>query len=339
MKVFHNISLRNRNTFCIDIKADRFISIENEQEAESLFKDRTLISGQSLIIGAGSNMLFTGDFAGTVLHSEIGGIRVEEINNEDVIISAGSGVNWDSLVEWSVEKGFGGLENLSLIPGTVGASPVQNIGAYGVEAKDCIYKVRAVSILDGSVSEFSNSDCRFGYRDSIFKSELKGKYFVTRVFFRLNLNPEMKTEYGALGEELQKLGEVTLISIRQAVISIRKSKLPDPELFGNAGSFFRNPVVSAEIASSLKTEYPNMPSYTDGSGGIKLAAGWLIDLCGWKGVRRGDAGVHDKQALVLVNYGNATGSDIYNLSEEIKDSVIKRFGIELDREVEITGPI
>jgi UDP-N-acetylmuramate dehydrogenase len=339
LKVCNNISLRAYNTFGIDIKAERVITVESEDEAVSFIKNDNSVKGQLLILGAGSNFLFTGDFYGTVLHSRIGGIRIGDTNDKNVIISVGSGVIWDELVEWCVEKGYGGLENLSLIPGTVGASPVQNIGAYGVEAGECIEKVRAVSTEDGSVREFSNTDCRFGYRNSIFKNELKGKYFVTAVFFRLYLNPSLKTGYGALAEEVDKKGGATLRNVRQAVIDIRRSKLPDPAVTGNAGSFFRNPVVSDETAISLKMEYPDMPVFPDSSGGTKLAAGWLIERCGWKGFRKGDAGVHEKQALVIVNYGNALGSDIYNLSEEIKESVLKRFGVELEREVEIVGTI
>lgn len=303
-----------------------------------MFHEGKQHNSRLLILGEGSNMLFTGDFEGTIIHSGIKGIKTEEKDKKQVIVSAGSGVIWDNLVEWCVEKGYGGIENLSLIPGTVGASPVQNIGAYGVEAKESIFKIRAVCIADGSLTEFSNSDCRFGYRESIFKRELKGKYFITSVAFRLDRSPELKTDYGAVGEELKKTGEATLRNVRQAVISIRKSKLPDPELYGNAGSFFKNPLVSSGFGSLLKQEYPDLPVYPDKSGSTKLAAGWLIEHCGWRGVRRGDAGVHDKQALVLINYGNATGSDIYNLSEEIKESVLKRFGIELNREVDIIGP-
>jgi UDP-N-acetylmuramate dehydrogenase len=315
------------------------VLVESEDDAVSVFTTRSLSPDCFLILGDGSNILFTSDFGGTIFHSKIQGINIESITNEHVIISAGSAVNWDSLVGWCVQRGFGGLENLSLIPGTVGASPVQNIGAYGAEAKDYIEKVRFVSTEDGLVSEFNNSQCRFGYRDSIFKHELKGKIFVVSVYFRLKLNPVLKTDYGSLGEELKRLGGVTLGNIRKAVINIRKSKLPDPDIFGNAGSFFKNPVVAAETARLLLNEFPDMPVYPDSSGGNKLAAGWLIDVCGWKGARRGDAGVHEKQALVLVNYGKATGTEIYYLSEEIRESVLKKFGIELEREVDVIGAI
>jgi UDP-N-acetylmuramate dehydrogenase len=339
LKIYNNISLRKYNTFGIDIIADKFITVECEEDAILLLKSHKSLKGQLLILGAGSNFLFAGDFCGTVLHSQIRGIRVEDTNDKTVMISAGSGITWDQLVDWCVEKDYGGLENLSLIPGTVGASPVQNIGAYGVEAGDSIEKVRAVSVEDGSVREFSNTDCRFGYRDSVFKNELKGKFFVTAVFFRLYLNPSLKTGYGALAEEVEKKGGATLRNVRQAVIDIRRSKLPDPADTGNAGSFFKNPVVSVETASALKIEYPDMPVFPDSSGGVKLAAGWLIECCGWKGFRKGDAGVHEKQALVIVNYGNASGSDIYSLSEDIKESVFNKFELVLEREVEILGAI
>ena len=290
-------------------------------------------------MGSGSNILFTSDFKGIILCPEIGGIKIEEQDQENVLISAGAGVNWDNLVEWTVNKGFGGLENLSLIPGLVGATPVQNIGAYGVEVKDTIEKVRAVSIEDGAIAEFNNNDCRFEYRNSIFKGKIKGKYLVTRVYYRLTSNPLLKLDYGSLNDEIKKLGDVTLKNVRQAVINIRRSKLPDPKIIGNAGSFFKNPVVSSSAAENLKKMYPQMPAYKDQSGGIKLAAGWLIDQCGWKGKRIGDAGVHDKQALVLVNLGKANGKEIYNLSEEIKKSVWEKFSIELEREVEVVGTI
>jgi UDP-N-acetylmuramate dehydrogenase len=292
-----------------------------------------------MVIGGGSNLLFTGDYPGTLLHSEIEGITVEETHPGHVIVSAGAGVSWDKFVEWCVYCGFGGIENLSLIPGSVGASAVQNIGAYGVEVKDTIVKVRAVSIETGLISEFNLQDCRFGYRNSIFKSEVKGKYLITKIYFRLTTNPMLNLSYGSLKEETVTPGGASLLSVRETIINIRRSKLPDPENIGSAGSFFKNPVVSKLEGESLKKNYNGMPVYEDISGGLKLAAGWLIDMCGWKGKRIGDAGVHDKQALVLVNYGKASGKDIYFLSEEIKKSVYEKFGVMLEREVEIVGAI
>ena len=261
------------------------------------------------------------------------------MSDENVTISAGAGVIWDKLAEWTVNKGFGGLENLSLIPGKVGATPVQNIGAYGAEIKDTIVKVNTVSLEDGSLRIFSNKECKFSYRNSIFKNSEKGKYLVTRVYYRLTTRQLIDLSYGSLEEEVNKLGAKTLKNVRQAVINIRRSKLPDPEKIGNAGSFFKNPVVPNSVADNLRTEFPQMPVYRDKPGYSKLASGWLIDQCGWRGRRIGDAGVHDKQALVLINYGKATGIEIFNLSEEIRNSVFEKFGIDLEREVEMIGTI
>jgi UDP-N-acetylmuramate dehydrogenase len=267
--------------------------------------------------------------------------RIEEhqLQNGYVIVSAGAGVNWDDFVGWTVDNGFGGIENLSLIPGKVGATPVQNIGAYGVEVKDQIVRVDTISTENGTVRVFSSDECEFGYRNSIFKNSEKGKYLVTRVYFKLTTRPSLNLGYDSLKEEVNKLGEVTLKNVRQAVINIRRSKLPDPEKIGNAGSFFKNPVVEGPFALQLKNEYPDMPVYKDQEGFMKLAAGWLIDKCGWKGERKGDAGVNEKQALVLVNYGNATGKEIYDLSQEIQNSVYDKFGVNLEREVEVVGVI
>jgi UDP-N-acetylmuramate dehydrogenase len=339
MQVYKNISLKKYNTFGLNYKADCVIHIESEEEAISFFKGGSNWEKPLLILGGGSNILFTCDYKGTILSPEIGGIKVEEKSVDSVLISAGSGVKWDNLVEWSVNKGYGGLENLSLIPGRVGATPVQNIGAYGVEVKSSIEKVRAVSTKDGCIREFRNHDCRFGYRNSIFKNELKGNYLITIVYYRLTTNPLLKLDYGSLNNEIQKLGNITLKNVRQAVINIRKNKLPDPEILGNAGSFFKNPVIDNSAAEKLRERFPMIPLYSNPAVGIKLAAGWLIDQCGWKGFRAGDAGVHDKQALVLVNHRNATGKELYDLSESIKKSVHEKFGVDLEREVEVVGVI
>jgi UDP-N-acetylmuramate dehydrogenase len=230
---------------------------------------------------------------------------------------------------------LGGLENLSLIPGLVGATPVQNIGAYGVEVKDTIEKVRAICLDDGSIREFTNEECSFGYRNSIFKGELKGRYMITKVFFRLSSKPKLCLEYGSLKEEVTRLGSTSLGNVRKIVIKTRQTKLPDPSQFGTAGSFFKNPVVTSPVAEDLKTKNPGLPLFKDSPVTFKLPAGWLIERCGWKGKRIGDAGVYDKQALVLINYGKAGGKDLYDLSEEIRKSVFERFGISLEREVEI----
>ena len=339
MLIYKNVSLKKYNTFGLDYMADCMIHIRTEKEAVSLFNGTVAWKKPLLILGSGSNILFTSDFKGTILYPELEGIKIEVEENDSIIISAGAGVIWDELVKWSVIKGFGGLENLSLIPGKVGATSVQNIGAYGVDVNDKIVKVKTIRINDGSPRIFSNDECEFGYRNSIFKNRAKGKYLVTRVYYRLAIKPLLNLSYGSLKEEVDKLGTESLKNVRQAVINIRRSKLPDPKIIGNAGSFFKNPVVPGSVALHLKKEYPDMPVYEDQEGYTKLASGWMIDCCGWKGTRKGDAGVHDKQALVLLNYGKATGKEIYHLSEEIKKSVHEKFDVDLEREVEIVGAI
>jgi UDP-N-acetylmuramate dehydrogenase len=335
MKVHKNISLKKYNTFGFDYKAENLLIINKTKDALSLFKGEISFKKPLLVLGSGSNILFTSDYKGTIIKPDFRGIRIENEDGQHVIVSAGSGVVWDKLVEWCVERGFSGLENLSLIPGTSGATPVQNIGAYGVEIKDLIVKVKAINVHNGLIRVFSNKECEFGYRSSIFKQKLKAKYLIIRVYYRLNINALLNLQYGSLKDEVDKIGDQNLKNVRQAVINIRRAKLPDPEIIGNAGSFFKNPVISAEIADRLKKAHPEMPLYDDLYGTKKLAAGWLIEKCGWKGYRTGDAGVHDKQALVLVNHGNAEGIEIWNLSESIKKSVLDKFGVELEREVEV----
>jgi UDP-N-acetylmuramate dehydrogenase len=333
------VSLLNYNTFRLNYNSEYFVSVKSESEAKRIILKSVSGSRQILILGAGSNLLFTEDYKGIIIHPEIGGINIEDRNTEYFIVSAGAGIEWDSFVEWTVDNGLGGIENLSLIPGTVGAAPVQNIGAYGAEVKDTIEKVRAISIENGSVREFSKDECQFGYRRSLFKVGLKGKYLVTRVYFKFSTHPSLNLVYGSLADEVARLGDPTLKNVRNAVMNIRRKKLPDPKIIGNAGSFFKNPVVDLSSAETLRTRYPQMPCYLDQSGGIKLAAGWLIEQCGWKGMRFGDAGVYEKQALVIVNYGGATGKEIFNFSEEIRKSVWYRFEVELEREVEVIGTI
>lgn len=339
MLIYKNTTLKKYNTFGLDYIANCIIKISTEKEAIALIRKEIEWSNPMLILGGGSNILFVSGFNGTIFHPKFRGIRIESKDSENVIISAGAGVVWDKLVEWSVRNGFYGLENLSLIPGLVGATPVQNIGAYGVEVKDSIEKVRTICLSDGSIRIFSPDECEFGYRTSIFKKSGKGKYLISRVYFKLKLNTTLNLIYGSLKEETDKLGGATLENVRQAVINIRTNKLPDPKIVGNAGSFFKNPVVTDSFAALLRKKYPDMPLYREQPEGFKLAAGWLIDQCGWKGKRVGEAGVHEKQALVLVNYGKATGKEIYNLSEEISKSVMKKFGVELEREVEVVGTI
>jgi UDP-N-acetylmuramate dehydrogenase len=337
--IHKNYSVKSYNTFKLNYKSEFFITINSENEAIKLFREEGSVTKPILILGGGSNILFTGNYKGTIIHPETGGVNIEEKISDYVIVSAGAGVGWDTFVEWTVENGFGGVENLSLIPGTVGAAPIQNIGAYGVEVKTTIEKVRAVEIENGTIREFNKDECRFGYRSSIFKTELKGRYIITRVYFKLSTKPRLNLIYGSLADMVNELGGASLKNVRQAVINIRKYKLPDPEVIGNAGSFFKNPVVDISTAETLRKRYPQMPCYDDASGGIKLAAGWLIEQCGWKGKRSGNTGVHDRQALIIVNYGSATGAEIFSFSEEIRKSVWYRFEVGLEREVEVIGPI
>lgn len=333
--ILRNVYLGKYNTFGLNYKADNFVSVKSDTEIFEFLKMGNLLEGPFLVLGGGSNLLFISDFNGTIIHSAIEGLCIEEEHTDHVIVSSGAGMNWDSFVEWTVNQGYGGLENLSYIPGTVGAAPVQNIGAYGSEAKDTIEMVRAIFLADSTIREFYNDECKFSYRDSIFKRDLKGKCIITKVYFRLKTRPLLNTGYGSLKEEAVKLGPLSVRTIREAIINIRRDKLPDPERIGNAGSFFKNPVVQTHVADALKSEYKDLPCHNDTPGYVKIAAGWLIEQCGWKGKRIGDAGIHDKQALVLVNYGNATGRDILELSEEIRRSVVDKFGLELEREVEV----
>ena len=333
------VSLKGFNTFGIDCKADRYIPLRTKEEAISLLGSGEFADIPRLIMGGGSNLLFLSDFKGTIIHPLIGGIEIISENENSIIVKAGAGINWDDLVQWSVDNDLGGLENLSLIPGNVGAVPVQNIGAYGAEAAGVVESVEAISLTDGKTRYFNNKDCSFGYRDSVFKKVFKNKYLITSVTFRLEKNPVLKTGYGSVYDEAVKIGGVTLRNIRQAIINIRSSKLPDPAVLGNAGSFFKNPVIPVKQADELKATYPQMPQYDDKAGMKKIAAGWMIESCGWKGKKIGDAGVHDQQALVLVNFKNATGREIYELSTKIEVSVYEKFGIRLEREVEIIGTI
>jgi UDP-N-acetylmuramate dehydrogenase len=334
-----HISIKNYNTFGLNYDSEFFVKVKSESEAIKLFQKHKPLKEPILILGGGSNLLFTSDYKGTIVHPEIKEMKIEERNQNYAIVSAGSGVGWDSFVGWTVDNGLGGLENLSLIPGTVGAAPVQNIGAYGVEAKDTIELVRAVSLENGSVREFGPNECKFGYRSSLFKTELKGRYLITMVYFRLSDRPSLNIMYGSLSGEVARLGGTSVENVRKAVINIRKNKLPDPQMIGNAGSFFKNPVVDFSTAETLRKRYPLIPCYEDQSGRVKLAAGWLIEQCGWKGKRSGETGVYDKQALIIVNYGGASGEEILKLSEEIRKSVWYRFEVELEREVEVIGSI
>ena len=329
MTVRDNCSLADRNTFGMDVRADSLIDWASTDELKNALQG---IKRPILMIGGGSNLLFMGDFRGTVLHSTISTIDIIGSTDDHVHVKVGAGVVWDDFVAWCTVNGFWGVENLSAIPGEVGASAVQNIGAYGVEAKDVIDTVQTICLADGSERDFSNSECNYAYRQSIFKNELKGQYAVAYVIFMLSKTAQPKLGYGALEQEVERLGGPTLSNIRQAVIAIREGKLPDPKVLGNAGSFFMNPVISEAEFEVIKSNYPDVPSYP-APGGIKVPAGWLIEKTGWKGRSLGPAAVYEKQALVLVNKGGATGADIKRLADTVIADVKEKFGITLSTEV------
>ena len=333
--IFENYDLKPHNTFGIEARVRRFALVRDEREAVRLIASGIAADGPLMIMGGGSNLLFINDFEGTIIHPLITGIETGKKTGKEVAVTVGAGVIWDEFVGWAVAKGLGGTENLSLIPGMTGASAVQNIGAYGTEAADIVEAVHTINIGSGKREFFTCGECGFGYRQSIFKNEIRGRNLVTAVSFRLSTEYKPNLSYGSLLAEVEKRGMPSLENIREAVIEIRRSKLPDPSETGNAGSFFKNPVVAQALAAHLLGEYPSMPVYPAESGYRKLAAGWLIEQCGWKGYRKGDAGVHDRQALVLVNHGKATGAEIFALSEEIRESVESRFGVILEREVEV----
>jgi UDP-N-acetylmuramate dehydrogenase len=348
MFIQQNISLRPYNTFRINAMARFFASFNSADELEELLahfhlptspkeSSRTNIQHPTFVLGGGSNILLTKDIDGFVLKNDILGIEKVKEDAEHIYLKVGAGENWHRLVMYCIENNLAGVENLSLIPGNVGASPMQNIGAYGVEMKEVFHDLEAMHLHERKVNTFSLHDCGFGYRDSIFKRKYKDEFVILTVTFRLNKHPKFNTTYGAIEQELERMGvkELSIAAISQAVINIRSSKLPDPALIGNAGSFFKNPTVNTAFFEKLKKEFPSIVAYKVGDDSVKLAAGWLIEQCGWKGVRKGDAGCHAKQALVLVNYGEATGKEIYDLSEEILISVEKKFGVILEREVNI----
>jgi UDP-N-acetylmuramate dehydrogenase len=333
MNIAENISLRSYNTFGIDATARYFATFANQDQLAELLD---FTPAPPLILGGGSNVLFTRDIDGLVLKNEIAGIELVHEDEEHVYVKVGAGEVWHSFVQYCLGRGWAGVENLSLIPGSVGAAPMQNIGAYGVEIRDVFHELEAYSIEEHKVYTFTCNDCEFGYRESIFKGKYKDQMIILNVTFRLNKAPVFHTSYGDIRQQLEKMGvnELSIRAVSEAVIHIRQSKLPDPKQIGNAGSFFKNPTVSKEKFEELQVRYPAIVAYPRPVG-IKLAAGWLIEQCGWKGFRRGDAGCHAKQALVLVNYGNATGREIYDLSEEILHSVEEKFGVRLEREVNI----
>jgi len=327
-----NISLQELHTFGLAVYAAQYTLVETEEQLQELLP----LPAAHLILGGGSNLLFTNDFEGLVVHNKIRGIELVEEADKTVLIRVGGGEIWHLLVTWCIEQGYAGLENLSLIPGSVGAAPIQNIGAYGVELKDVFERLEAINLSTGKVEILDFDDCAFGYRDSIFKRKAKGKYFITRVFLRLSKEATFNVSYGAIQQVLeQSQTPLSIRSISNAVIQIRTEKLPDPKKIGNSGSFFKNPVVENSKVRLLQKKYPSMPVYPVDDHRSKLAAGWLIDQLGWKGYRKGDAGVHPQQALVLVNYGKAKGSEIWKLAQEIQISVQEEFGILLEPEVNV----
>lgn len=334
MNIQKNISLKPYNTFGIDAIAKQFVSVSTLYELKEVIKNNSSF----LILGGGSNVLFTNEVIPFVIHLNLKGIDILNYSDDYVFVKVAAGENWHSFILWCIEHHFGGIENLSLIPGNVGASPIQNIGAYGVEVKDCIVEVETLEISTLEKHVFKNSDCQFGYRDSIFKNELKGKHIITSVIFKLTTkNHILNTAYGAIGAALSEKGisKPSIKDISNTVISIRESKLPNPKEIGNGGSFFKNPVISSQHFKELQKKYLTIPHYSIAESEVKIPAGWLIEQAGYKGLKKNHTGVHSKQALVLVNYGNAKGIEILELANEIQDTIFKIFNIPLEIEVNI----
>lgn len=337
MQVQHNYSLKAYNTFGIDVSCNYFAEVTSTEELKTLLADPQWKTQPRLILGGGSNLLFTGDFDGLVIKNSIKGIEVVKEDEAHTWLKAGGGEVWHNLVLHAIDKGLGGIENLSLIPGQVGAAPMQNIGAYGVELKDVFDSLEALHIESGELHTFNNEQCAFGYRESVFKNKYKGQYIITSVTLRLSKKPVFNTSYGAITDTLKEMGveQLSIKAISDAVIHIRQSKLPNPAELGNAGSFFKNPVISRSAFEKLQLQNPTVPHYDQPDGSVKVPAGWLIEQAGWKGKKVGNTGSHAKQALVLVNYGNATGNEIYKLALDIQQSVKDQFGIDINPEVNI----
>lgn len=336
MPILQNVSLRNLNTFGIDANAKEYCNVASEDYLKKVLSENT--EKPLFILGGGSNMLLTRDINALVLHINIKGIDIIKSNENHVIVRAMAGENWHDFVLWCISNNYGGIENLSLIPGNVGTAPIQNIGAYGVELKNTLVSCSAVHIKNKTTHIFSNEECQFGYRESVFKNELKGKYIVTSVNFKLTTsNHKINIDYGAIKQELkaQNIQNPSIQDISNAVIAIRKSKLPNPKEIGNSGSFFKNPVISQSHYKKLQNNFNDMPCYKISETDVKIPAGWLIEKAGFKGKRFGNYGVHNKQALVLVNYGNAKGSDIFDLAKLIQKTVLRLFEINIETEVNI----
>lgn len=330
-----NVSLKKYNTFGIDCTAQFFAKFNSVEDLKAIIEAKK--TNELLPIGGGSNILFTKDFKGLVLKNEIKGIELTNEDEQYYYIKAGSGEIWHQFVLYCIANNYAGVENLSLIPGCVGASPMQNIGAYGIEIKDVFHSLEALHIKDLRIDSFTLSDCHFGYRESVFKNKYKAQYIITSVTYKLKKQPDFHISYGAIQQELDKMkiAQLSIKAISDAVIAIRQSKLPDPKFMGNAGSFFKNPIISNETFLKIKGEFPNLPGYPADDQYTKVAAGWLIDQSGLKGFKNGNVGVHDKQALVLVNLSHATGKEIFDLSTYVIETVQKKFGITLEREVNI----
>lgn len=334
MEIKENYSLKAYNTFGIDVRCKYFVESDNEEELLEFVASYEWNPHEILVLGAGSNFLFTEDFDGTVFYPSMRGMEIIDEDQTSVCVRVGAGEVMDDLVAWAVEHGYGGVENLSLIPGHVGAAPVQNVGAYGMEAGETICRVEAIDLDKAQIVEIDAAECRFAYRDSVFKHEWKNRFIITRVLFRLSKTPAFRLDYGNVRKELDKLGgEITLENIRKAIINIRNEKLPDVGILPNAGSFFKNPMVTRQVAENLLKQYPELPVYIIDEDSRKLAAGWMIEQCGWKGRSLGNAAVYDKQALVLVNRGGADGTEISRLANEIKKSVFMKFGVWIEPEV------
>lgn len=332
-----NKSLKSLNTFGVDVRAKYFAQVTTTDEFKELIQTEEFQNNEYLIIGGGSNILFTQDFDGLVIHNLLGGIEVLREEGDHVWLRVASGENWHEIVMYAVGKGLGGIENLALIPGSAGATPVQNIGAYGVEIKDTIETVRTIEIATGETRVFAHDECKFGYRTSIFKTDLHGQYFITGITLKLTKNKQPTAHYASLDTMLADKGitEPTIRDIAESVIAIRQSKLPDPAVLGNAGSFFKNPEVNRDLFEKIHALHPDMPFYEMDNGQVKIPGGWLIDTAGWRGRREGDVGSHEKQALVLVNYGSATGAEVATFAHAIQTDIREKFGIDLEPEVTI----